>query len=475
MTSQQANKLKSSSEKLDPAIVKMAWILIIGAIMPMLDTTMVNVALHSLSHDFAVSVATIQWVSTIYVLAMGLVIPVSGWAVDYFGGKNTWLFALALFLLGSVLSAIAWNAGSLITFRFLQGVGGGLIFPTMQTMGIRIAGNQNLGKLITLVSLPILFGPIFGPVLGGIIVDSLSWRWIFIVNVPICLFAIAWAWRGLVLIEHKQRPSFDMIGMLLLAPALLAILFGMSKAGAYHRFDHTYVIAPLSIGITLLGIFLIYEWRKKVGALIDLKLFLFPSFSAATFMLFLAGFMSIGSMLLLPLYYQQVKGVSVLNAGLLLIPQGIGGLLVRIIMSKFADSVGPRVLILPGIILTALGTLPFAFSSLDPSHFWLVASLFIRGMGFGAVLIPLIAAAYRGISSEQVSHATSITRTGQQIGGAFGSALLAVILSNSLAQTTISDVTTRGAAFDIAFWWLIGFTVLALLPCVFLKGEKSLL
>jgi EmrB/QacA subfamily drug resistance transporter len=209
---------EDSKDRLDPALLKLAGILVLGALAPLLDSTIVNVALHTLGRELGAPVATIQWVTTGYLLALSMAIPATGWAVRRFGGKRVWIASLALFLAGSVLSGIAWSTGSLIAFRALQGAGGGLMLPVLQTLLVRAAGGRRIGRLMAVVTLPALIGPIFGPVAGGLIVGHLSWRWIFFVNVPIVLLAVVLAWRHLPADAPEGGGRLDWQGLLLLSP-----------------------------------------------------------------------------------------------------------------------------------------------------------------------------------------------------------------------------------------------------------------
>lgn len=197
MTTEPKKTATKSKEKIDPPVMKIAVILLIGGLAPLFDTTMVNVAINTLTANLHTTVADIQWMITGYLLAMSMTIPVSGWAVNNFGGKRMWLFSLGLFLGGSVLSALSWDVTSLIVFRIIQGIGAGLIVPILMTLTAQTAGGHNLGQVMSLMSLPALFAPIFGPVLGGIIIQTLNWHWIFFINIPICILAMIFAWREL--------------------------------------------------------------------------------------------------------------------------------------------------------------------------------------------------------------------------------------------------------------------------------------
>ncbi|WP_248630986.1 DHA2 family efflux MFS transporter permease subunit, partial [Paenibacillus riograndensis] len=342
-----------------------------------------------------------------------------------------WLFSLGMFLLGSVLCSLAWNVESLIFFRTIQGIGGGLLMPIMQTLGVRAFKGENMGKMMATVGLPALLGPILGPVLGGLIINHLSWRWIFLVNIPICIVAIIMAWRGLPNEERGTRTlRLDLPGLMLLSPAIVLIIYGLGEVSSNHGFGHSAVLVPVLAGLALLAVFVVYAFRKGKEALLDIRLFRVRSLAVSSILLFLSGLTTYGAMLLLPLYFQQVRGESVLISGLLLVPQGIGMLLTRSLAGKLTDQIGSRPVVLAGTLLTLLGTWPFTQLGADTSYYYLGAALIVRGAGLGAVFLPVMASAYIGLSSQQIPHASSTTRIMQQIGGAFGASVIAIILQN---------------------------------------------
>lgn len=220
-------------QRVDPALRRLVWVLVLGALAPALDTTIVNVALATLGRELHVSVATSQWAVTGYLLAMGMAIPVTGWLSERFGGKQTWLFALTLFLAGSVLSGAAWNIGSLIVFRIVQGTAAGLIMPIVTTLLVQAAGPKRLGGVMAIAMLPVVVVPVFGPVVGGLLLDELSWRWIFFVNIPLCVAAVLLAARAMPSARPKRnRPTFDGVGLALLSPGLALTIYGLSQVNS---------------------------------------------------------------------------------------------------------------------------------------------------------------------------------------------------------------------------------------------------
>jgi EmrB/QacA subfamily drug resistance transporter len=447
--------------RIDPEVMKVASVLLVGALAVVFDTTIVSVALRTLALQLHTTVTTIQWVSTGYLLALGVTVPLAGWAQARFGGKRTWMVALTLFLVGSIACSLAWDAPSLIAFRVLQGIGGGLMLPLLQTLIMQAAGGKNLGRTMSIISLPTALGPILGPVIGGVILNWLDWRWLFWVNVPFCVVGLFLAWRFLPKDASGARPKLDVIGLVLLSPSLVGILYGLSnvsKTGGFGRGD---VLIPLIIGALLLASFAIYSVRLKGRALVDVRLLNRRPVASGTILMFLSGGALFGAMLLLPLYFQEVRGADPLLAGLLLVPQGIGTLLSRSLAGRLTDSIGARWVAAVGFAIVAAATVPFAFATATTNEWYLMAALVVRGFGMGAVFIPIMTAAFVGLDRPEVPHASILTRISQQVGGSFGVALLAVILDAALASYTAPTLAEAAGAFDQAFWWCVGLSALA--------------
>ncbi|MEV0641930.1 MDR family MFS transporter [Streptomyces sp. NPDC050619] len=432
----------TTQERLDPAVLRLAGILVLGALAPLLDSTIVSIAIHTLGTDLDASTAALQWVSTAYLLALATVVPVSGWAVERFGARRVWLGSLALFLAGSVLCGLAWNIGSLVAFRILQGVGGGMLLPVLQTLVMRAAGGRDLGRLMAVITLPALVGPILGPVIGGLIVGHLSWRWIFYVNLPLCLVALALAWRGIPKDAPKARHRLDVTGLLLLSPGLAALVYGLTEDGLSRA-------AAIPAGAALVALFAVHALRAP-RPLVDLRLFQDRSFAVSSALMFLNGLALYGGMFLLPLYYQQARGEGVIAAGLLLAPQGVGSLLARV-TGPLTDRVGPRPVVLCGMLLSALGTLPFAFP--HPTGALLALALVVRGLGMSAANLAVNVGAYQGLTPDRIPHGSTTVRIVQQLGGSFGTAVLAAVLAQGHGDS----------AFPDAFLWSTAFTVVAVL------------
>lgn len=442
-------------EAIDPELKRLATAIVTGAITVILDTTIVSVGLEKLGSSLHAPVSTIQWVSTAYLLAMFVSIPMTGWLQSRLGSKRLWLAALTVFVLGSALCALSWDAPSLIAFRAVQGLGGGVMMPLMTTILMQAAQGRNLGKLMAAVSLPAALGPILGPVLGGVILNYLSWHWLFLVNVPLGAVGLVLAVRRFPAGEPGRRVPLDIVGLLLVSPGVVGVIYGLTRVGHAGGFGHPEVLAPLLAGLVLLAAFTGWALRRGERALVDLQLFRHRALATSTVLLFLTGVALYGAMLLLPLYWQQVRGEDALGAGLLLAPQGIGALASRTLAGRLTDAIGGRWVAVAGFAVMAVATIPFALASENTNRWLLMGVLVVRGVGLGAVVIPLMTGAYQGLEHDEMPDASTITRVVQQLGGSFGVAVLAVILANGAASGALGD------AFGSAFWWATGFTALA--------------
>ncbi|MEF2976449.1 MDR family MFS transporter [Subtercola sp. YIM 133946] len=467
----------TADTRVDPAVLKTAAVLIVGAMAVIFDTTIVSVALPTLAADLNTSVSTIQWVSTGYLLALGVSIPLAGWAQHRFGGKRLWMVALLVFMIGSIACSLAWDAPSLIVFRVLQGLGGGLMLPLLSTLVMQAAGGRNLGRTMAVVSLPAVLGPILGPVIGGLILNSLDWRWLFWVNVPFCVVGILLAWRVLPRDGAPTPMRLDTVGLVLLSPGLVAVLFALSnvsKPGAFARVD---VLLPLVAGVAFLVAFAVTAVRRGDRALVDVRLLRHRPVASSSALLFLSGAALYGAMLLLPLYWQEVRGLTPLGAGLLLVPQGIGTLFSRTIAGRLTDTIGAKWVTFVGFAIVGAATVPFALATSTTNEWVLMVALLVRGFGLGAVTIPLMTVAFVGLQRSEVPHASILTRIATQIGGAAGVAVLAVILEGAVAAAGVgagagaAGADALASAFDQAFWWSVGFTVLAMALSFALPGR----
>ncbi|TDD87317.1 MDR family MFS transporter [Actinomadura rubrisoli] len=473
MSTPNRNGPPADPDRIDPAVWRMAFTIIVGALAVVFDTTIVSVALNDLAKELDAPLSTIQWVSTGYLLAMFVTIPLAGWAQSRLGGKRLWIAALGVFLLGSILSALAWNAISLIAFRVVQGIGGGIMMPLVVTLIMQAAKGRSIGKVMATITLPTALGPILGPVLGGIILHLADWRWLFLVNIPFCVVGGWLAWRNLPddrPAPDRPRAHLDIVGLLLLSPGVAAIIYGLSQVDGSAGFDSAEVLVPLIGGLALVGGFT--AWAvPRAGALINLRLFRHRALASSSALGFLAGITLYGAMMLLPLYFQQVRGEDALGAGLLLIPQGIGALIARTRAGDYTDRFGSRSVAFGGFAVVAAATVPFAFATADTGNVLLMAALLVRGIGMATATIAITSAAYVGLEHKEIPDASIIARVAQQIGGSVGIAVLAVILQHTADDAHSLDALADG--FGDAFWWSVAFTAVAVPLSLLLPGRPK--
>jgi EmrB/QacA subfamily drug resistance transporter len=482
-----------------PADVRrIAVVVVIGAVMSILDTTIVNVALQTLREELGSPLSTIQWVSTGYLLALATAIPLTGWAAERFGPRRVWMSVVAAFVATSALCGLAWSAESLIGFRVLQGFAGGMIMPIGMITLAQAAGPERMGRVMSIVGVPMLLAPVLGPVIGGAIVESLSWRWIFFVNLPVGIIGLLLARKlmpsdraeGHAAAAGESVSRLDWRGLLLVSPGLGAIVFGISEYGDHRTFAVASAWLPLALGVIALAAFVVHALRSRYP-LVDVGLFRSPGFSAAAATVFLTGIALFGSMILLPLYYQVARGESALVAGLLMAPQGLGAALGMNLGGRATDRFGGGRVVLVGLALLIAGTAVFTQVGPDTSYWLIAGALFVRGIGLAGAMMPAMAAAYATLSRSQVPRATPALNVLQRVGGSIGAALLVVILQNRILSTIGggADGGVSGAAlpesvrvrvaepladaFAHTFWYALVLTAVALIPALVLARVEA--
>jgi len=426
------------SDKIDGAVLKIASVVVLGAIMSILDVTVVSVALPTFAKDFETSYAVVAWTMTAYTLALATVIPVTGWAADRFGTKRLYMSALVLFVIGSVACAFAWDITSLIGFRVLQGLGGGMLMPLGMTIMTRAAGPERIGRVMAVLGIPMLLGPIAGPILGGWLIDAASWHWIFLINLPVGIIALVAAVKLLPKDAPSPSQTFDFVGMLLLSPGLALFLFGVSSIPETGTVASARVLVSSGIGLALIIGFVFHALRKD-HPLIDLHLFKNRqlTFAVLTTTLFIIAFMGAG--LLFPSYFIQVRGESTLAAGLLLAPQGIGAMVTMPIAGRLVDKLGPGKIVLTGLPLIALGMFTFTQLTDTTSYGLLLGSLFVMGLGMGCTMMPLMTAAMVTLKHDMIARGSTLMNIVQQTAGSVGTAIMSVVLTNQLLSRDLNN------------------------------------
>jgi EmrB/QacA subfamily drug resistance transporter len=474
---------------LSRGVLILAAVVILGTIMTVLDLTIVNVAIPAIGAGFRAPVGTIQWVMTGYMLAFATVIPVTGWAAERFGAKRVWLAALLLFLAGSVLAGAAWSADSLIAFRVIQGLGAGMILPVGQAILAQAAGPQRMGRVMSVIGVPLLLAPVFGPVLGGAIISAASWRWIFFINLPVGAAAVLAAWRLLPDARPQLGQRLDLRGLALLSPGIAVFLYGMSEAGSRGGFGKPQTIVAALAGLALIGLYLRHAATRGAAALIDISLLRRRGFATAAALNFLLMAGLFGSLILIPLYYQIVRHDSTLQTGLLLAPQGIGAALALSLAGPLTDRIGARAVATAGIALAFAGTLAYTQVGSGTSYAYLAGALGVIGLGLGATITPAMAAAFQALSRAETPRGTSALNAIQRIAGAIGTAAFAILLQHAITarqpghpgsaqavgalsqQAGAHAATALASAFGATFWAAAALIAAAAVPALLLPHQ----
>jgi EmrB/QacA subfamily drug resistance transporter len=460
----------AAGDRIEPYVWRIVGVLILGMIMSILDTTIVNVALDTLSHELHSPVSQIQWVVTGYLLSLAAVIPLTGWAARRFGAKRVYIVSLVLFTIGSALCGLASSATSLVIFRVLQGAGGGMIMPVGQMIMAEVAGPKRMGRVMGFTVVPAMLAPILGPVVGGLILQSLHWSWIFLVNIPIGVVAVILAARMLPHSDLGKAGRLDTLGLALLATSMPLTVYGLAEIGTTGSFTAPTVVLPILAGIVLSVLFVRHALRTE-RPLLDVRLYANRVFGAASLTTFFLGAALFGAMILVPLYYQQVRGESVVVTGLLVGPQGLGMLLVGPLNGRLTERFGAGRVAVVGVSILCISTIPFGFIGADSSILGISAVLALRGVGIGLSFMPTMTAAFASLRTDQLSDATPQMNVLQRLGGAIGTALLAVVLQRSSAGAQTPGELAH--AFDVAYWWSLGIAVLSLAPCLVLLRSES--
>ena len=457
------------SLKIERHVWVISGVVILGMIMSILDTTIVNVALRTLGHDLRSPISQVQWVVTGYLLALGAVIPVTGWAARRWGAKRVYLVSLVLFTAGSAACGLSSSLTSLVIFRILQGAGGGMIMPVAQLIMAQVAGPRRMGRVMGVVSMPAMLAPIFGPVIGGLILQNLHWSWIFIVNVPIGVVAYALAWRMLPDTDSGEAGSLDLLGLALLPTGAASIVFALSEVGSGKAIGSATVLVALIAGVALTALFVVHALRVE-RPLLDVRLYANRVFAGASFTTLGLGAALFGAMILVPLYYQEVRGESVIATGLLNAPQGIGALVAMPIAGRLTERFGGGRVALVGVSILSLSTIPLAFVGAHTSIVVLSAILVVRGVSIGMSFMPSMTAAFAAMRPEQLSDATPQINVVMRIGSAIGVAILAVVLQRASGHHA---AVHPAHAFDSAYWWALGIAASAFIPCLMLlRAER---
>ena len=452
--------MTAPTEPFSPGLRRSVGVVMIGASLSFLDSTIVNVAVHTLSVDLHAGLGTVQWVVTAYLLALAAVIPVTGWAARRFGAARLYVAALAVFTVGSALCACSQNVGMLIASRALQGVGGGAIMPVGTMIWTAQSSKAQMGRVMSLIAVPMVLAPTLGPTIGGLLIQDIDWRAIFWLNVPLGVVGVVLALRLLPQGKGGDAGRLDVTGLILASAGTVGITYGLAELGAAAGLD-TAAIVALLVGLAAMVGFVAHALRAK-RPLLDLGLYANRAFTAASVATFALGAAMYAGMILTPLYFQIVRGEDVILAGLLVAPVGLGALLA----APFTDRYGAGITAFTGAAFQVVSTIPFVFLTATTPYTLLCLVMVIRGAGFTLSITPVMSAAYRALPPNKIPDATPQLNILQRVGGAIGTAVLTVVLDDQLRHHPTAAGQASG--FGTTYLWVLAITIAATVPTILL-------
>lgn len=455
----------AGSDRIGWPIWRLAGVIVFGAFTSGLDASLVNIGLDVIGTDLGADLARVQWVASGYLLALAVSLPLAGWLGRRVGVGRLWLAALAAFTVTSGLCALAPDAGSLIALRVLQGLAGGLLIPAGQTVLGQAVGSARLGRVMATLGIAVTVAPALGPVLGGLLLESTSWRWLFAINVPIGVLGLALGLRYVPRGESGRAPRLDRVGLLLVSAGLPLLVYGLTAWGE-QRSPQPGALIPLGFGVAALAGFVGHaRGRRSAGldSLLDLGLYRNRVFAAASAASGCTGMLMFGSGLLFPLYFQLGQGEGLVDTGLRLLGVALPTALALPFVGWLVDRHGGGLVATIGTALLVAGTVPFAVLPLTADPVLVQALLALIGVAIALAAVPPGIAAYQSVRPEQLADATTAVNIVQRVGGAIGSALFAVVLAGGLA----GDVES---AFHAAFAVMAGAGVLALAATLWLTS-----
>ncbi|MDQ0898932.1 MULTISPECIES: MDR family MFS transporter [unclassified Paenibacillus] len=457
--------------------------IVVGIFMVILDGTAVNVALPKLQEEFKLlNLSLVQWTVIGYALAQAAVIPLAGWLSDRFGAKKIFLISVGLFTIGSGLCALANTVEMLITFRIIQGLGGGVVVPIAMAFIYRLSPPGKVGAVMGMMGIPILLGPALGPVVAGWLVEYHSWQWIFLINLPIGVIGILLGIRTLPNIQRQSVASLDLLGMLLGPIAFAALVYGVSNGGidpvtGKSTWTDADTLIGSGIGIVALILFVIVELRRE-NPLLELRVFRSGNFTKGIIVQWISQIAMFGTMFLVPLYLQQAHGYSPLKTGLIMLPQALASGLFMPIGGKLSDRFGARPLVLAGMALTTISALLLSNMSGDSGVGTVMLPLALLGAGMGLFMMPLNNHLIQSAPQNLVGRVTSLTNAAQQVMMSFAIAILMTIFTTKMKNLMVEsgkqkpDLDLYASSFGYTFLILLGIAVVGGLLGLMLQKPK---
>lgn len=381
---------------------------VIGGFMSILDSSIVNVAIPTMMNDFQTTLSRIQWVSTIYMLTLGVVVPTSGWMGDKLGYKKLYIYSLIIFTAGSALCATASLEKFLIAARIIQAIGGGMIMPTMMAMIYTIVPKGKIGQASGLIGVTMMVAPAIGPTLGGYLVEYVSWRWIFTINLPVGVMAVFLSWLLLPEIpSHREAGSFDILGFITSSSGLFCLLLALTQGQ-----DLGWTSLPITLLIWvscgLLSIFVYHELTTP-NPLLDLSIFKIPIFSIGNIMMAIMNIVMFSALFYVPFFLQSIRGMGALDVGILMLPPALVSAIMMPISGILYDRIGARIPVTVGVVVTTISVYLFSHIDVNTPLRTIILWNCLRQGGMSLSMMPLQSAFMTVLPSELVGRGSAIS------------------------------------------------------------------
>jgi DHA2 family multidrug resistance protein len=440
MSTAEATLPRAEARYINPWIIAIA--VMLGTFMEVLDTTIVNVSLPHIAGNLSATVDESTWVLTSYLVANAIILPLTGWLSNHFGRKRVLMTSIFGFTVASLACGMAPNLPTLLIFRVIQGAAGGGLQPLSQAIMLEAFPPEKRGKAMAMWGLGIVVAPMLGPVLGGWLTDSYSWRWLFYINLPVGIAALAMCYLFIFDPPYIQRGKggVDYWGIGLLAVGMGALQIMLDKGQEEDWFSSHFIKYLALAAIIGLGFFIVRELMQD-HPLVNLRVFRIRTYSTGVFLMTVLGFVLYGSLVLLPIFLQTLLGYSALDAGVAMLPRGLGSFIAMPFVGILMSKIEPRKLLTVGLTVAAFSFWDLARINLNAGYWDIFWPQFIQGLSLGFIFVPLTTATHDPIPKEQMGNATSIFNVMRNIGGSIGIAMVATIY----ARRTQTNINVLGA------------------------------
>ncbi|WP_410796286.1 DHA2 family efflux MFS transporter permease subunit [Niallia circulans] len=454
---------------------------LIAGFIGLFSETALNMALRTIITDFSINETTVQWLTTGYLLTLGILVPVSGLILQWFTTRQLFITSLIFSISGTLIGAIAPTFTILMVARVVQAIGTALLLPLMFNTILVLIPPHKRGKVMGMMGLVISFAPAVGPTISGLILRSLTWHWIFWISLPLLVVALVFGSIFMQNVTTLTKPKIDILSIILSTIGFGGIVYGFSNAGEGGGWGSLEVIISIAIGLIALILFAILQVRSE-QPMMNLGAFKYPMFVIGLVLVIMIMMVMLSSMILLPLYLQNVLALSTFTAGLLLLPGGLINGLLSPIMGSLFDKFGPKWLVIPGLALATLALFGFSTIDIDTSSGFIIALLIVLMIGVSMVMMPAQTNGLNQLPPELYPHGTAIMNTLQQVGGAIGTAIAISLLASGSAEyidsaatdltNPLSPLLAFTAGVQKSFSFAIIVAIIGLVLSFFIKRVK---